>query len=76
MPSPAKAANPSPARQLSNERQAAEHLNLSVRTLQQWRYRGCGPRYVKLGGAIRYRPEDLDAWLIERSRTSTAGGAA
>lgn len=32
-------------------------------TLAQWRYRGEGPRYLKLGGHVRYRRSDVDAWL-------------
>ncbi len=48
---------------LLNEAQAALFLNLSVRTLQAWRIRSVGPRYVRAGRAIRYRPQDLLAWI-------------
>lgn len=58
---------------LLNERQAAEHLGLSVHFLRSRRYRGGGPPFVKVSSrAIRYRPEDLDAWLRERTRRSTS----
>jgi hypothetical protein len=33
---------------------------------------GKGPRYRKLGRAVRYAPVDLDHWLLACSRTSTA----
>lgn len=62
--------NPVPA--LLNERQAAAALGLSHRTLQSWRVRGGGPEFIKLGSSVRYRPADLDAWLAERTRSSTA----
>ena len=33
---------------------AAKFLGLSVHTLRQWRSRGGGPVYVKLGGRVTY----------------------
>lgn len=42
---------------------AARFLSLSVRTLQAWRVRGCGPPYVQAGRAIRYRRCDLILWI-------------
>lgn len=56
---------------LLTTRQAAEYLNLKAKTLSHWRWAGCGPRYVKLGGNVRYRQEDLDAYIAESARTST-----
>lgn len=45
---------------LITERDAAMVLCVSDRTLQQWRWRGIGPRYLKLcGGAVRYTRADL-----------------
>ena len=32
-------------------------------TLSQWRYRGAGPRYVRLGGRVLYLGADLNAYL-------------
>ena len=45
---------------------------ISTRTLQRWRLEGVGPTYVKLGRLVRYRQTDLDAFLEERTRTSTS----
>jgi hypothetical protein len=44
-----------------DENQAAKFLGFSPRTLQAWRYRGGGPRFVKAIGAraVRYRWRDL-----------------
>lgn len=45
--------------------QAAEYLAVPKSTLYTWRTRrpGFGPRAIKLGGTIRYRRSDLDAWI-------------
>ena len=45
-----------------NEKEAAEYLGLHVQTLRNWRFQKVGPAYAKLGRAIRYYPEDLDAY--------------
>jgi excisionase family DNA binding protein len=56
-------------------KQAAHYIGLSKSTLDKLRHFGGGPRYFKLGRAVVYRVEDLDAWMAERSRSSTWGGA-
>jgi hypothetical protein len=38
------------------------------RTLQKDRLSGRGPRYYKIGGAIRYRRSDIEAWLAACAR--------
>lgn len=43
--------------------EAAEVLGVPPATLSQWRYRGQGPRYSKVGAVVRYARRDLDAWL-------------
>ncbi len=55
-----------------SEREAAEYLGLSVRTLQKWRWQGGGPLFAKLGSAVRYRIEDLDDFFTESVRKSTS----
>lgn len=52
---------------LLNEVQAADFLNLSVRTLQAWRIKIAGPRFVRAGRAIRYRRSDLIAWIDDNT---------
>jgi predicted DNA-binding transcriptional regulator AlpA len=46
-----------------NEKQAAKYMNMSVKTLQAWRFHCKGPRFMKLGRSVRYRQKDLDAFL-------------
>lgn len=43
--------------------EAAAVLSVPTGTLAQWRYRGEGPIYSKVGSVIRYRRNALDAWL-------------
>lgn len=58
---------------LLDERAAAAALGLTPRTLQSWRARGGGPRFVRVSSrCIRYRLSDLDEWAAERVRTSTS----
>ncbi len=43
-----------------NESQLADRWKVSVRTLQDWRFRKIGPRYIKLRGwAVRYPLEAI-----------------
>lgn len=50
---------------LLDQRQAATRLGLgSARTLESWRHRGYGPRFLRLSPRlVRYRTTDLDKWL-------------
>ena len=47
--------------------QAAAYLSIPKATLYTWRTRrvGFGPPAVKLGGCLRYRRTDLDAWVAD-----------
>ena len=41
----------------------AEFLNVSPRTIETWRYQRKGPRAVRVGGVLRFRESDVEAWL-------------
>lgn len=59
--------------------QVANALGLSSRTLAAWRSsRTNSLPYVKTGSRVRYRPQDVTAWLESRvySAAATAGGRA
>lgn len=51
---------------LLNEFDVARVTGLSLASVRRWRLFGRGPKYLKLGSAVRYRPEDLQAWLDAR----------
>lgn len=58
---------------LLTEREAATLLGFTPSALQAWRLKGGGPRFVKISArAVRYRPQDLEVFVEERLRTSTA----
>jgi hypothetical protein len=46
--------------------------------LQQWRIRGVGPKYLKLGASVRYALDDIEAFEAAgaRDHTSDPGPAA
>ncbi len=66
-----------PGNRLLNEHEAAYALGLKVATLRRWRWAGKPPRFLKIGSAVRYDPEDLADFMEAARRTSTsdAGGA-
>ncbi|MGV3707374.1 MAG: helix-turn-helix transcriptional regulator [Gemmatimonas sp.] len=52
--------------------QAAHYLGLGRRTLENWRCRGDGPPFLKIGRTVRYCPADLSKWLDERRYSNTS----
>jgi hypothetical protein len=54
-----------------NQRELAERWNISARSLERWRWIGEGPRFLKLGGRVVYRLEDIEAYEAEQLRDST-----
>jgi hypothetical protein len=58
--------------ELINEEHASTILKVSTRTLQAWRVRGYGPKFRKLGRAVRYRLEDVHAFVNENVHQSTS----
>lgn len=51
--------------ELATRQQVAEYTQTSVPTLARWAAEGKGPRVSKLGGVVRYRREDVLAWIAE-----------
>jgi hypothetical protein len=43
--------------------EVAAWLRRPPRSLVNWRYRGEGPPYLRVGGSIRYRAVDIERWL-------------
>ena len=41
--------------------EVAERLGVSPFTVRAWRHKGQGPRFMKMGRAVRYRSEDVSA---------------
>lgn len=63
--------------QLLNESAASQLIGFSVRSLQGWRVKGGGPRFVKIGGrSVRYRRRDLIAWAESNLCANTSEAQA
>ncbi|MBC4019391.1 helix-turn-helix transcriptional regulator [Siccirubricoccus deserti] len=70
---PAAAPAPRPPQSLLTPEDVAVRLGVSRKALERWRGTGDGPRFVRLGHkTIRYRVEDVDAFVAERLCVSTA----
>ncbi len=54
------------------EKELSQVLHVSIRTLQDWRQRGCGPSYLKLGKAVRYPSDSVEAFVTKALVTSTS----
>jgi predicted DNA-binding transcriptional regulator AlpA len=52
--------------------EAASVLGLAIPTLEKMRVYGTGPKFYKLGRAVRYAAADLEDWLSERRVQSTS----
>jgi excisionase family DNA binding protein len=59
--------------ELLTTKEAARLLALSHRTLEEWRLRGGGPHYSKLGRAVRYARTDIAEWLLQLRCANTGG---
>ena len=61
---------------LLNETQAAALLTVKIKTMQQWRGRGIGPAFIKLGvsprSPVRYKHSELLSFVESGTVSSTA----
>ena len=64
------------ADQFLNQVHLARRWKISPRTLERWRWTGEGPAYLKIGGRVVYRLEDVETFERERRCESTAQGNA
>lgn len=68
---------PSNPKRYLSEADAAAVCLTSRRTFQQWRWKKCGPRYIKLGsnskgkGPVLYDYDDIVKWLESRKIRTT-----
>jgi predicted DNA-binding transcriptional regulator AlpA len=52
----------------------ARILNVKTTTLSRWRWAGIGPRFIKIGGAVRYAESEIQEFIEAGIRTSTSDG--
>ena len=53
-----------------NQIELSRRWNISLRTLERWRSIGEGPAFLKLGGRVLYRREDIEAFEEAQLRRS------
>jgi predicted DNA-binding transcriptional regulator AlpA len=46
-----------------NDHEVAAYLKIGVASVRRWRLLRTGPKFVKIGAAVRYRREDVEKWL-------------
>lgn len=65
---------------LLKEQEVAKKIGLSVHWLRRARWAGGGIPFIKIadgpGGAVRYRQEDVEAFIASRVRKSTSDTGA
>jgi predicted DNA-binding transcriptional regulator AlpA len=58
--------------QLLTPQQVSDMLQISVGTLENWRLKNHGPKYLKLGGQhrspVRYRLQDVEDFMFEDAK--------
>ena len=58
-----------------NQKEAAAYLGTTVKSLNTWRALGKYKiPYVRWGHNIRYRKEDLDAWIMDHMTNGQTDG--
>ena len=58
-----------------NQEQLARRWNVSPRTLERWRWLKVGPPYLRIGGRIVYRLEDVEAYEAANLRQTAKAEA-
>jgi hypothetical protein len=56
-----------------NQCQLGKRWNMSPRTLERWRWLGQGPVFLKLGGRVMYRLEDIESYEANHLQANTNG---
>jgi hypothetical protein len=51
-----------------NQIELARRWRMSHRTLERWRWQSQGPRYLKVGGRVVYRLDDVEAFEAAQAR--------
>lgn len=50
----------------------AGRLDVTERTLSEWRITGRGPVFIRLGKTVRYRSAAVESWLLSQEHLSTS----
>jgi predicted DNA-binding transcriptional regulator AlpA len=61
---------------LLNEHDVARITGMSVASVRRWRLLRHGPKFIKIGAAVRYKAEDVSAWIESRPAGGGQGAGA
>jgi hypothetical protein len=56
-----------------DQNQLADCWHISPRTLEQWRWRGVGPRYLKIGARVIYPFDHVEEYEAKNLHANTSG---
>src|SRR4051812_48851697 len=59
--------------QALDQKDLAKRWLISPRTLEQWRWQGRGPRYLKIGGRVIYPLAEVEAFEAANLHMNTVG---
>ncbi|MBM0232883.1 helix-turn-helix domain-containing protein [Micromonospora sp. STR1_7] len=59
-------------RALASTNEVADFLVLPVRTVEDWRRSGRGPKFSRVGKHVRYRWADVEKWLDDQAGAKAA----
>jgi predicted site-specific integrase-resolvase len=62
--------------ELMTQDEVAALFDITTPVLANWRSAGKGPLYVKLGGRVKYRKTDVQAFINSNVRQSTSATVA
>lgn len=62
--------------ELMTSTELADYLKVPLGTLHQWRSRGEGPPGFRVGRHVRYRVDDVQAWLSIQAQAERRGARA
>jgi excisionase family DNA binding protein len=56
---------------LLTSEEVAVYLRVPRSTLYGWKYRGDGPRAIRVGRLLRYRSSEVERWLDAQTRNGS-----
>lgn len=63
-----------PTARLLSAQELADYLDVPLKTIYAWRYRGQGPRGFRVGRHVRFRWSDVQQWVSEQLDKDSPGG--
>lgn len=60
---------------LWDQKQLADYVGKSLAWCERSRWDGSGPKFIKVGRSVRYRADDVFAWLEANAHANTGSEA-